>query len=55
MSLLHILGIEFLQAFCLGFMSGLQFLLGLEVGVNEFFFRKFAWFHKWLQLLVGLG
>jgi hypothetical protein len=38
MSLLRLLVIEFLQAFCLGFMSGLQFLWGLEVGVHEFFF-----------------
>jgi hypothetical protein len=55
MSLLHLLAIEFLQAFCLGFMSGLQFFWGLEVGVHEFFFTNFSWFHKWLQLLVGLG
>jgi hypothetical protein len=38
MSLLHLLAIEILQAFCLGFMSGLQFFWGLEVGVHEFFF-----------------
>lgn len=39
MSLLHLLVIEFLQAFCLGFMSGLQFFWGLEVGVHEFFLQ----------------
>ncbi len=37
MSLLHLLVIEILQAFCLGFMNGLQFFWGLEVGVHEFF------------------
>jgi hypothetical protein len=42
MSLLHLLAIEFLQAFCLGFMNGLQFFLGLGSWSPCVFFSQFC-------------